>query len=168
MLRGQLADKLVFVGASWHENALGSVPCVDSPELCVDMHSSPGGMEPGVMLHANYVEAILDRTGTFAPISNTTAELIEIALALALAMIGVLEIHTAWKWAALAIGIVFSILFTYVLLQDLGLFLDFLFPTLMIVAHAIAEEVLKVWHEFRHLKRNASHKPELEVAGGQG
>jgi hypothetical protein len=168
VLRGQLADKLVFVGASWHANALGSTPCVEEPELCVDMHNSPGGMEPGVMLHANYVEAMLDRTGTFAPISNTTAELIEIALALALAMIGVLEIHTAWKWAALAIAIVFSILFTYMLLQNLGLFLDFLFPMLMIVVHSIAEEVLKVWHEFRLLKQNANHKPELEAAGGQG
>jgi len=167
-LRGQLADKLVFVGAGWHANALGSIPCVENPELCVDMHDSPGGMEPGVMLHANYVEAMLDRTGTFTPISSTTAELIEIALALALAMIGLLEIHTAWKWAALAIGIVFSILFTYTLLQDLGLFLDFLFPMLMIVVHAIAEEALKVWHEFRHLKQNANQKPELKAAGGQG
>ena len=160
-LRSQLADKLVFVGANWHSNAYGAGPYVD-------LHNSPGGMEPGVMLHANYVEAMLDRTGTFAPISNTTAELIEIALALVLAMIGVLEIHTAWKWAALAIGVVFSILFTYMLLQNLGLFLDFLFPMLMIVVHSIAEEVLKVWHEFRHLKRDANHKPELEVAGGQG
>jgi hypothetical protein len=160
-LSTQLADKLVFVGANWHSNAYGAGPYVD-------VHASPGGMEPGVMLHANYVEAMLDRTGTFAPISSTTAELIEIALALALAMIGVLEIHTAWKWAALVIGIVFSILFTYTLLQDLGLFLDFLFPMLMIVVHSIAEEILKVWHEFRHLKRNATHKPELEAAGGEG
>jgi CHASE2 domain-containing sensor protein len=161
VLRKQLADKLVFVGANWHANAYGA-------GTFVDMHASPGGMEPGVMLHANYVEAMLDRTGTFAPISNTAAELIEIALALALAMIGVLEIHTAWKWAALAIGIVFSILFTYTLLQDLGLFLDFLIPMLMIVAHAIAEEILKVWHEFRHLKRNANHQPDLRAAGGEG
>jgi CHASE2 domain-containing sensor protein len=159
-LRRQLADKLVFVGANWHSNAYGVGPFVD-------LHNSPGGMEPGVMLHANYVEAMLDRTGTFTPISSTTAELIEIALALALAMIGVLEIHTAWKWAALAIGVVFSILFTYVLLQDLGLFLDFLFPTLMIVVHAIAEELLKVWHEFRRLKQNANQKPESNVAGGE-
>jgi CHASE2 domain-containing sensor protein len=160
-LHNQLADKIVFVGANWHAFAYGVGPYVD-------VHQSPGGIEPGVMLWANYVEAMLDRTGTFAPISNTVAELIEIALALGLAMIGVLEIHTAWKWAALAIGIVFSILFTYTLLQDLGLFLDFLFPLLMIVLHAIAEEGLKFWHEFRHLKRDASHKPELEAAGGQG
>jgi CHASE2 domain-containing sensor protein len=159
-LRDQLADKLVFVGAKWHANAYGNGPFVD-------VHNSPGGMEPGVMLHANYVEAMLDRTGTFTPISDSMSELLEIALALALAMIGVLEIHTAWKWAAFGIGIVLSILFTYTLLQNLGLFLDFLIPMLMIVVHAVAEEVLKIWHEFQHLRRDAIHKPELEAAGGQ-
>jgi CHASE2 domain-containing sensor protein len=160
-LRDQLADKLVFVGAHWHGDAYGT-------GQFVDMHNSPGGMEPGVMLHANYVEAILDRTGTFTPISNLTAELLEIGLALLLAMIGALEIHTAWKWAAFGIGIVLSILFTYTLLQNLGLFLDFFIPMLMIIAHAIAEEALKIWHEFRHLKRNAIHRPANEVAGGEG
>lgn len=159
-LRDLLADKLVFVGAKWHANAYGAGPFVD-------VHNSPGGMEPGVMLHANYVEAMLDRTGTFTPIADSTAELLEIALALLLAMIGVLEIHTAWKWAAFAIGIVLSILFTYTLLQNLGLFLDFLIPMLMIIVHAIAEEAIKAWHELRHLKRNGSHKPELKAAGGK-
>jgi CHASE2 domain-containing sensor protein len=160
-LRDQLADKLVFVGANWHANAYGTGPLVD-------VHNSPGGMEPGVMLHANYVEAILDRTGTFTAISNSTAEMLEIGLALLLAMIGALEIHTAWKWAAFGIGIVLSILFTYSLLQNLGLFLDFFIPMLMIVVHAIAEEALKAWHELRHLKRNANHRQETEAAGGRG
>lgn len=159
-LRSQLADKLVFVGAKWHANAYGTGPFVD-------FYNSPGGMEPGVMLHANYVEAMLDRTGTFAPVSDSTAELLEIGLALVLAMIGVLEIHTAWKWAAFVIGIVLSILFTYTLLQNLGLFLDFLIPMLMIIVHAIAEETIKAWHEFQHLKRNADHKAELKAAGGK-
>jgi CHASE2 domain-containing sensor protein len=159
-LRNQLADKLVFVGAAWHADAYGTGPQVDT-------HNSPGGMEPGVMLHANYVEAMLDRTGTFAPVSDSVAELMEIALALGLAMIGVLEIHTAWKWAAFAIGIVLSILFTYSLLQNLGLFLDFLIPMLMIIVHTIVEEILKIWHEFHHLKHNAARKPKLAAVGGE-
>lgn len=159
-LREQLADKLVFIGAHWHSDAYGTGPFVD-------MHNSPGGMEPGVMLHANYVEAMLDRTGTFTAVSDTTAELLEIGLALALAMIGVLEIHTAWKWAAFGIGLVLSILFTYTLLQNLGLFLDFLIPMLMIILHTVAEEALKLWHEFRHLQHSAMHTPHTKAAGGQ-
>jgi CHASE2 domain-containing sensor protein len=112
-------------------------------------------MEPGVMLHANYVEAMLDRTGTFTPVSDSTAEMIEIGLVLALALIGLLEIHTAWKWAAFAIGLILSLLLTYTLLQNLGLFLDFLIPLLMIVFHTLGEELIKGWHEFQHLKRHA-------------
>lgn len=159
-LRDQLADKLVFVGAKWHSNAYGNGPLVD-------VHDSPGGMEPGVMLHANFVEAMLDRTGTFTPVSDSTAEMLEIALAFVLAMIGVLEIHTAWKWAAFGIGILLSILFTYTLLQNLGLFLDFLIPMLMIIVHTIVEEAMKIWHESQHSKHNTTHKPESETAGGQ-
>jgi CHASE2 domain-containing sensor protein len=145
-LKHQLADKLVFVGAKWHADAYGVGPLVDQ-------HNSPGGMEPGVMLHANYVEAILDRTGTFAPVSDSTAEIIEVGLVLALALVGLLEIHALWKWAALAIGLTLSLLLTYTLLQNLGLFLDFLVPLLIIVFHTLGEEVLGIWHEFRDLKR---------------
>ncbi len=107
------------------------------------------------MLHANYVEAMLDRTGTFTPVSDSTAEIIEIGLVVALALIGLLEIHTAWKWAAFGIGLILSLLLTYTLLQNLGLFLDFLIPLLMIVFHTLGEELIKIWHEFQHLKRHA-------------
>jgi CHASE2 domain-containing sensor protein len=147
-LRDQLVDKLVFVGAKWHANAYGVGPLVDQ-------HNSPGGMEPGVMLHANYVEAMLDRTGTFAPVSDSTAEMIEIGLVLALALIGLMEIHALWKWAALAVGLILSLLLTYTLLQNLGLFLDFLIPLLIIVFHTLGEELIGIWHEFQHLKRHA-------------
>jgi CHASE2 domain-containing sensor protein len=158
-LRTQLADKLVFIGAEWHSTACGTGPLVDQ-------HNSPGGMEPGAMLHANYVEAMLDRTGTFTPLSDSTAELIEIGLALALAMIGVLEIHSAWKWAAFGFGIVFSILFTYTLLQNLGLFLDFFVPMLMIIVHTLVEEGIKIWHKSRHPNCSAIKKPDaIETAG---
>ena len=149
-LRDQLADKLVFVGAKWHGDAYGAGPLVDQ-------HNSPGGMEPGVMLHANYVEAMLDRTGTFTPVSDSTAEFIEIGLVLALALVGLMEIHALWKWAALVIGLVLSLLLAYTLLQNLGLFLDFLIPLLMIVFHTLGEEVLGVWHEFQHLKQRSKH-----------
>jgi CHASE2 domain-containing sensor protein len=157
-LRNQLADKLVFVGANWHSSAYGTGPLADT-------HNSPGGVEPGLMLHANYVEAMLDRTGTFTPLSDTAAELLEVGLALILAMIGVLEIHTAWKWAAFGIGLVLSILFTYTLLQNLGLFLDFLIPLLMVICHTIGEELIKFWHEFQHLKHHAKLAGTLAAAG---
>jgi len=78
-----------------------------------------------------------------------------VGLVLALALVGLMEIHALWKWAALAIGLVLSLLLTYTLLQNLGLFLDFLIPLLMIVFHTLGEEVLGIWHEFQHLKQHA-------------
>jgi CHASE2 domain-containing sensor protein len=162
-LKHQLADKLVFVGAKWHADAYGVGPLVDQ-------HNSPGGMEPGVMLHANYVEAMLDRTGTFTPVSDSTAEMIEIGLVLALALIGLMEIHVLWKWAATAIGLILSLLLAYTLLQNLGLFLDFLIPLLMIVFHTLGEELIKIWHEFRDLKRQHAKRhadnSTVETVGG--
>jgi CHASE2 domain-containing sensor protein len=154
-MRDQLTDKLVFVGAKWHANAYGVGPLVDQ-------HNSPGGMEPGVMLWANYVEAMLDRTGTFAPLSDSVGEMLEVGLVLALAMVGLLEIHTLWKWAAFAIGLILSLLLTYTLLQNLGVFLDFLIPLLIIVFHTLGEELINFWHEFQHLKRHAKQSVAVE------
>jgi CHASE2 domain-containing sensor protein len=159
-LRDQLDGKLVFVGANWHTYAYETGPLADS-------HNSPGGTEPGVMLHANFVEAMLNQTGTFTPISDSTAEMLEIALALVLAAIGALEIHSAWKWAALATSIVLSILFTYTLLQNLGLFLDFLVPLLMILLHSLGDEAIEIWHEFREMKRNEANTVRIETAEGE-
>jgi CHASE2 domain-containing sensor protein len=152
-LKAQLADKLVFIGANWHVDAR----CPDlqhpDPALCVgpmaDSHESPGGLEPGVILHANYVEAMLDRTGTFAPMADVTGEVLEVLMALGLSLIGVLEIHSAWKWAAFSSSCVLSLLLAYVLLQDLGIFLDFLVPYMILVFHTIAEEFMRLLKERR-------------------
>jgi hypothetical protein len=113
---------------------------------------------------------MLDRTGTFTPVSDSTAEMIEIGLVLALALIGLMEIHVLWKWAATAIGLILSLLLAYTLLQNLGLFLDFLIPLLMIVFHTLGEELIKIWHEFRDLKRQHAKRhadnSTVETVGG--
>jgi CHASE2 domain-containing sensor protein len=148
-LHAQFGDRIVFIGAKWHSDAYGK-------GVFVDTHASPGGDEPGVMLHANYVESMLDRTGTFTPMADSTAEMLEIALAIFLAFIGVLEIHSGWKLGAFLAGMLFSVVLTYVLLQNLGLFLDFAIPLLMIVVHTISEKLIDTWIELREHKR-ATH-----------
>jgi hypothetical protein len=144
-LRRAVADKTVILGGDWHEYAYGTGPSVD-------MWLSPGGVEPGAMLHGNYVEAMLNGTGTFTPISDATAEVLEWTLAFGLATIAALEIHSSWKWTAFVLCSGFSVLLTYVLLQNLGLFLDFMIPLLMIVVHTVADEVLEMRHQVQHLK----------------
>jgi CHASE2 domain-containing sensor protein len=145
-LHAQLADRIIFVGAHWHTLGYGQGPYVDQ-------FNSPGGVLPGVMLHVNYVEAMLDRTGTFTRVSNLMAEVLEGLLVLVLGIIGALNIHASWKWGAFAGGLLLSIVFTYVLLQNLGIFLDFFIPLLMIVVHTFVEEILHMRHELHHHRK---------------
>jgi uncharacterized membrane protein required for colicin V production len=67
-----------------------------------------------------------------------------------LAVLFVLEIRVVWKWAGFLLTCLLSLLLTYVLLQNLGLFLDFFIPILIIVVHTIAEELLEMRRELKH------------------
>jgi CHASE2 domain-containing sensor protein len=150
-LRQSVADKTVIVGGHWHSAAYGL-------GRYVDMWNTPGGPESGAMMHANYVEAMRDPASTFTPISDRAAELLEWGLAMFMALLGALEVHAGWKWSGFVLSCLASVLLTFVLLQNLGLFLDFFIPILIIVAHTLAEEILVMKHELQHMKRQLSHK----------
>jgi hypothetical protein len=145
---GPLANRIVFIGANWSSYASGN-------GSRVDLHLSPGGVEPGVMLLANYVEAMLDRTGTFAPMSDIAASALEIGLAIFLGLVWAMEVHAGWRWGAAGFVVLLCIFLTNVLLQDLGLFLDFLVPLLVIVVHALIEELLGLRHKLQHAKHHS-------------
>jgi hypothetical protein len=144
-VRRDIADKVVLIGGAWHANAQGQGPTVDT-------FPSPVGPLPGVFLHANYIEALDGERGTFAPMSDTAAEVIEFLLAIALALVAALEIHSAWKWSALFTSLLLSVILTYVLLANLGIFLDFLVPVLILIGHTLVEEVMEMRTELHHLK----------------
>ena len=153
-LRQALADKTVIVGGHWNTDAYNRGGFID-------MWASPGGTEPGAMLHANFVEAMRDPMSTFTPISDRTAEMIEWGLAIALALLGSMEIHAGWKLVGFAFSCLFSILLTYVL-QNLGLFLDFFIPFLMIVIHTLTEELLEMRRELHHAKHQLLIRQQKE------
>jgi CHASE2 domain-containing sensor protein len=155
-LRQQLADKVVIVGGHWH------VAAYNSREY-VDMWDSPGGSEPGAMLHANYVEAMRDPGSTFTAMSERSAEIIEWCLAFALALLGALEVHAGWKWAGFILSCIAALLLSYVLLQNLGLFLDFFIPILIILAHTVIEEILEMRHQLHHARHSLqAHAKEIK------
>jgi CHASE2 domain-containing sensor protein len=147
-LRNNLADKVVLIGGGWHSFAKGQGPTVDT-------YNSPVGPMPGVFLHANYIEALDGERGTFAPLSDLSVELLEFSLAIVLAIVGVLEIHAGWKWGAFLFSLILSLALGYVLLENLGVFFDFLVPILIMVAHTLVEELLEMRHQLRHLKHRA-------------
>ena len=144
-LREALADRVVIIGGHYHSAAYNS-------RDYVDMWASPAGREPGAMLHANYVEAMRDPLSSFIGISEHTAEIIEGFLALALALLTSLEVHEGWKWTGFFFSFIACILLSYVLLQNLGLFLDFFIPILIIVVHTVIEEILEMRHHLYHAR----------------
>jgi hypothetical protein len=73
-------------------------------------------------------------------------------LAFALALLGSLEVHAGWKWGGFVLSCLFSVVLCYVLLQNLGFFLDFAVPMVVIVLHTMAEEVLEMRRELHHAK----------------
>jgi len=152
-LRHLLAKKVVLVGGAWHAFAKGQGPVVDS-------YNSPMGPMPGVFLHANYIEALDGERGTFAPISDLAVEILEFTLVIALALIGALDIHAAWKWGAFALSCVISVVLTYVLLENLGIFLDFLIPILLLIGHTFVEEFLGMRHKIKHLSHRTAEGHE--------
>jgi CHASE2 domain-containing sensor protein len=144
-LRQAVADKIVIVGGNWSSYGYGLGAAVDE-------HNSPGGLQPGAMLHANYVEAELNQSSTFTPISDRTAEILEWSLALLLALISASELPGGWKGATVTLSFVLSAILTYVLMQNLGLFLDFLIPFLIVVGHTFTEELLEMRNELQHAR----------------
>jgi CHASE2 domain-containing sensor protein len=145
-LREELADRTVIVGGHYHFAAY------HHGFEFIDMINSPGGVEPGAMLHANFVEAMRDPVSTFTPISDRAAEIFEWSLAMVLALVGALEVHAGWKWAGFVVSFLASVVVAYALLQNLGIFLDFFIPILIILLHTMTEAVLEMRHEIHHLK----------------
>jgi hypothetical protein len=145
-LRQAVADREVIIGEHWHwlAQGIGSY---------VDMHATPGGIEPGSMRLANYVEAMRDETGSFIGISDETAEILEWILACCLALLWALEIRTLWKWLCLLLGCFLSLLMSFFLLQNLGLFLDFFIPIVIIVVHTVAEHLMEMRRELQHARQ---------------
>jgi CHASE2 domain-containing sensor protein len=145
-LRQVVADKIVILGGAWSAYGYGLGDAID-------LHNSPGGLEPGAMLHANYVEAELNESSTFAPIPDKLAEVLEWSLAFVLALVAASEISAGWKGWSVALSFAFSAILTYVLMQNLGLFLDFLVPFLMVVGHTLMEELLEMRHDLHHARQ---------------
>ncbi len=152
-VRRLLASRVVLIGGAWHTTAAGQGPRVD-------LYDSPTGPIPGVFLHANYIEALNGENGTFAPLSDSVIRVVEISLAVALFWVGLQEIHSGWKYLAFSTSLLISFALTYILLQNLGIFMDFLVPLCILVLHTVVEEIIN-WrrelHKFRLIHATEAH-----------
>ncbi len=147
-LRSLLAHRAVILGADWSSFAYHSGPRVDT-------HAAATGSTPGAVLHANYVEAVLGAR-TFRPISERAAQILELLLVVLTAIVAALELRPWIKITSISAIFIATFLFSYVLMQSLGLFLDFFVPVLVLGGHMAVDKVLE-WRRKSIKAMGAAH-----------
>lgn len=128
----RLRDKIVIVGGEWSRLAYQRGPKIDT-------HLTPVGSLPGALVHANFVEALLDRR-TAPPWGKRALFSFEVILALAVAIIFALITRLLAKLLAVVILCLGLMAFSYLSWLNLGLFYDFFVPLLLIGGHAVYEQ----------------------------
>jgi CHASE2 domain-containing sensor protein len=140
--QGNLAAKAVIIGADWSRDAAGRGPRVDQ-------HRTPVGYITGAVMHANFVEAILDDR-TFAATPEWVLTVIEVLFGIIAGGVFAVVFSSAAKlfWMAALVGITFVA--QWLLLHELGVFFDALVPVVGLGVHSLSEnklESLKEWWE---------------------
>jgi CHASE2 domain-containing sensor protein len=157
-VRRLLAQRVVLIGGAWHSTAIGQ-------GARVDQYESPTGLVPGVFLHANYIEALNSDSGTFAPLPDWALKLFEYSLAGMLTLIGIQEIHPGWKWLSFFASILICFVLTYLLIENLGIFMDFLIPLCLMIVHTLVEEVIAWRRELHELRQRLEERHHAERVG---
>jgi len=130
----QLAGKVVIVGGAWSRFAYRRGPSVDT-------YPSPTGPMPGSLLHANFIEALMDNR-VYAPVPELLLKAVELVLLALGAMMFALELPMWRKIVAVVLACVALLLFNYFAIQNLGRFVDILVPLVFLVLHTVVDQVL--------------------------
>ncbi len=138
--RVKLQHKIVWIGGDWH---------VDGHRRGtrrVDAHATARGDLPGVLLHANYAESILDEK--LLAIGSTW--LLEVPLAILIAI--VLEwARWPWKWLIIFMVLLSPFGFSYIGIQNMGLYFDVFVIGFLLVLGVFFETVSSWYHDHRKL-----------------
>jgi CHASE2 domain-containing sensor protein len=129
-----LAHRAVILGAGWHRLAYGA----GAP---VDLHFSPVGEIAGALLHANFVEAIVDGR-IFSPAGEKFLKALEFFLALGGALLFALRMRAARQWGIVAGATVLLFAGSYVALQNLGVFFESFLPIVFVWLHAFLHRMV--------------------------
>jgi CHASE2 domain-containing sensor protein len=134
-LQDQVGGKLVFIGSAWHRLSWKTGPLADS-------HITPVGPISGVFVHANYAEAILGGN-YYWPVYEPFAYAVEMLVLFAMAIVFAIE-ASAWKKVGFVLGAAAVFISVgYVLLQNLGIYFDFLIPLVFLLLHVAVDRILE-------------------------
>ena len=129
-----LQSSSVIVGAHWSRRAIGRGGTVD-------LHSSPVGLIPGPILHANFTEALLGGRA-FKKTSKETEHFWEIAFGIFAALAFALIPGVIGKIGVLLGLLVGLFLIQWIALHNFGIFFDALVPLLGLAMHSLYERIL--------------------------
>jgi hypothetical protein len=116
-VRGQLGGKIVIVAGKWHQFAYSRGPLVD-------MHETPLDQMFGGLIHANFIESLLQHSSALAVLPEWSLSLVEVLLALVAAATLVL-IPSFWmRWLLLGVISLVLLLIQFVTVNVLGIFFD--------------------------------------------
>lgn len=129
-----LKNRVVVVGGRWHRDAYGR------GEL-IDQHLTPVGMLSGVLVHANYIEALLTQR-TFSPSYHWVHYAADALVGISLAAIFI-AVRSKWKVLYLIVLAVIVALSSVVAFQNLGTIFDGVPVVVLLGAHAAYETILE-------------------------
>ena len=137
----KLRHNIVIIGAGWSSKAYGR----GRP---VDIYPTPVGPLEGVLIHANFVEELLDNR-TSKPLGETILKVIEVVATLCVAVMFVLISRPLGKLVGIILLIIGLVAFSYFSWLNLGLFYDFFIPVLLVSLHAAYEQI-REWQTHAH------------------
>ena len=148
-----IQTKIVIISGAWHTFAYQRGPIVDS-------YYTPAGYMTGSIIHANYIEALLDRR-VYRPMANRVADGIEFILVLLTVLVFAMEGGAARKSIAL-LGLTLACIGTsYIAFTNFGIFFDFFIPLVAVAMHAGLEQILE-WRDLAHeAVKNESSRPRV-------
>jgi len=124
-----LNHQIVLLGGSWHKDGFGAGELIDE-------HVTPAGRILGVYTHANYAEAL--RTGHYYPqISELWVITAEVIVVVGASILLALNVSKSRKIALTVLPSILILVVSYFLLQNLGIFFEFIIPLIVVVAHEL-------------------------------
>jgi CHASE2 domain-containing sensor protein len=145
---GHIPSKIAIIGAGWNQLAFGAGGSVD-------LHPTPLGMISGALIHANYVEALIDGN-TRKPLPHAAGQVIEFFVLVVFAVFVAIKTNRSYnKILIVSLGCFALVLISYVTWQNVGYYFDFVFPAIFLLLHAFLDYFVEIQKEARAFRKLA-------------